>query len=338
MENHIVDGDVSHNELVHSHHPGTFEQAHEKSVKWRTHVASAPTPNPDTSKIKQSSEINPTIKDSISRLDIKVLQLKELFKQADPIEDRKNAATKIGACIRGFIARAHFNRYQKAIKEWKWSRCRRIVWLLDMLLGNQSKLDAGIQQLALNRSVRWARSVFSKWNQVTRQSAPLRRAIRHQAHLKGAAIDRQLLMKVFAGLKSASIGHLSLKKSKKARMELMQSIRSELSEKYMEKGKLGVVPEEEVIHVMHRRVLLNFLEAKRMLHMRSVFGGFCTLLKLREKYEVNARVHWFKTRVGKCFYTWSDYIYMVSVGLERKRWPGPRKYEVTIHSVMLLLL
>ena len=31
---------------------------------------------------------------------------------------------------------------------------------------------------------------------------------------------------------------------------------------------------------------------------------------------------------GKCFYAWTDYTYLVARGLDRKRWPGPRKYEV----------
>ena len=35
-----------------------------------------------------------------------------------------------------------------------------------------------------------------------------------------------------------------------------------------------------------------------------------------------------KKRAGKCFYAWSDHVYMVSEGLDRKRWKGPRKYEI----------
>ena len=41
----------------------------------------------------------------------------------------------------------------------------------------------------------------------------------------------------------------------------------------------------------------------------------------------------FSHLVGKCFYAWSNYIYLVALGLDRKRWPGPRKYEVSNGSV-----
>jgi hypothetical protein len=37
---------------------------------------------------------------------------------------------------------------------------------------------------------------------------------------------------------------------------------------------------------------------------------------------------------GKCFYAWSNYTYLVALGLDRKRWPGPRKYEVSAHCVV----
>jgi hypothetical protein len=37
----------------------------------------------------------------------------------------------------------------------------------------------------------------------------------------------------------------------------------------------------------------------------------------------------FSYLAGKCFFAWSNYVYMVALGLDRKRWPGPRKYEVS---------
>ena len=44
----------------------------------------------------------------------------------------------------------------------------------------------------------------------------------------------------------------------------------------------------------------------------------------------------FSYLAGKCFYAWSNYIYMVALGLDRKRWPGPRKYEVYILCYIFL--
>jgi hypothetical protein len=31
-----------------------------------------------------------------------------------------------------------------------------------------------------------------------------------------------------------------------------------------------------------------------------------------------------------CFFAWSDHVYLVAAGLDRKRWGGPRKYEVRL--------
>lgn len=50
---------------------------------------------------------------------------------------------------------------------------------------------------------------------------------------------------------------------------------------------------------------------------------------------MKAAVHKHFTHLaGKCFYAWSNYVYMVALGLDRKRWPGPRKYEVSYVGVV----
>jgi hypothetical protein len=46
------------------------------------------------------------------------------------------------------------------------------------------------------------------------------------------------------------------------------------------------------------------------------------------RFMKNAIYKHFSYLVGKCFVAWSEYVYMVALGLDRKRWPGPRKYEV----------
>ena len=80
---------------------------------------------------------------------------------------------------------------------------------------------------------------------------------------------------------------------------------------------------------MYRRIIIGFEERKRILAMKFVFGkGFLTIFQKAKKLQEIARVAWFNKRVGTCFYAWSDHIYLVSLGLDRKRWSGPRKYEV----------
>ena len=139
---------------THGDDPGVQDTT--RSIRWRSSSSSNSSKGSggEVSTARAATDVNPSVVKTIGNLDQKVLQLRELFNQVDPIEARKRAATKIAACIRGFIARAHYAHYHVALKEWKWSRCRRVVWLLDMLLGNQSKLDAGLQQLNLNNSVR----------------------------------------------------------------------------------------------------------------------------------------------------------------------------------------
>lgn len=56
--------------------------------------------------------------------------------------------------------------------------------------------------------------------------------------------------------------------------------------------------------------------------------GFLKILATAKKYMANALAHRFKVLVGRCFYSWSDYTYLVGLGLDRKRWNAPRKYEV----------
>ena len=52
-------------------------------------------------------------------------------------------------------------------------------------------------------------------------------------------------------------------------------------------------------------------------------------LVIRAKHQAQTASYFrFQKTAGKCFYAWSNFIYLVSMGLDRKRWPGPRKYEV----------
>ena len=90
-----------------------------------------------------------------------------------------------------------------------------------------------------------------------------------------------------------------------------------------------MVPQQEIEKEMHRRIIIKFENRKRFLAMQFIFRkGFLRLHTRARKMKEAARVHWFNSRAGVCFYAWSDHVYMVGLGLDRKRWPGPRKYEV----------
>ncbi len=171
-------------------------------------------------------------------MDKKLIQLNELFRKGlDPLELRKRAATKINTTVRGFMARRRLSHYRRGIKEWKWSRCRMAMWLVDMLLANQSKLDAGIKRLRMKQDIRACKIIFNKWNIVCKVSAPLRRAVRMQAENLYNQKRLALLSLTYGALKSVCVGKKSLKTINKDRRELIDSIRQKLSEEYAKNGE-----------------------------------------------------------------------------------------------------
>lgn len=138
-------------------------------------------PSPEQKFKIQDVQLEPHIKSSMGSVDIKLMHLRELFNTKNPLEVRMQAATKINQHVRGFIARKHFQHYQRGLREWKWSRCRHIVFVFDLFLETRAKMEAGLQQIELNRHERASKRVFSKWAIITKQNGPLRRSIRAAA-------------------------------------------------------------------------------------------------------------------------------------------------------------
>lgn len=109
-----------------------------------------------------------------------------------------------------------------------------------------------------------------------------------------------------------------------------------MSAKLLAQGELGIISENNLKAVLIRRVLLQFLHKKALLRMGTILGGFKKIVAAARKNEAIANWHVFKSKVGKLFYAWSDWVYLVSVGLDRKRWSGPRKYEVCYSSLFFM--
>lgn len=100
-------------------------------------------------------------------------------------------------------------------------------------------------------------------------------------------------------------------------------------------GLIGVVPQSEMDKELHRRIIIKFEARKRFLAMQFIFNKcLLRLVRSARKRDAAARKHRFEVLAGKCFYAWSDHIYLVGLGLDRKRWPGPRKYEVILWLIM----
>eukprot|EP01035_Chromulina_nebulosa_P021682 gene21682-28057_t len=90
----------------------------------------------------------------------------------------------------------------------------------------------------------------------------------------------------------------------------------------------GIVTDEEVQLAYYRQIVLNFHNKSKLNLCRRIFQGFKLFVKHHRNNEKLAHIKWFNRRAGACFYAWSDYTYEVGTGLQRKRWPGPRKYEI----------
>lgn len=218
----------------------------------------------------QSAAVNQIMSD----IDYKVFNLKEIFRRGDPIADRKRGAELIGALVRGYLCRQRMQKFRRGIREWRWVRCRPVTYIVDILLANHSKRDAGFHLMKTNRVMKTLTSFFNKWAGVCRQNAPVRRMVKQLAEEKINHKRLTLLRTVFDGLRSASVGDLSTRNANAVRRKLIDSIRLELSEKYKlrtHSTHMGVVPEHEVQKILHRRVLEQFVLRQKMLSMKYLF-------------------------------------------------------------------
>ena len=98
---------------------------------------------------------------------------------------------------------------------------------------------------------------------------------------------------------------------------------------FYKKGLKGIIPEVEQHRELNRRLIIQFETRKNFLTLKLVFTkGMKKMYSMAKKFMSMALFHRFKILVGRCFYSWSDHTYLVGLGLDRKRWNAPRKYEV----------
>lgn len=264
----------------------------------------------------------------ISSLDNKIGALRDIFRQVDPLEERRMAAVKIQAIIRGFLARARKRYYYQGVREWRWVRCRPVIWVLDILLSNQSKLDSGFHLLTMNRTMKTLNSIYTKWAAVYRQNVGMRRTMRRAVEERIWNKRHGFMLKHFAALREVTIGIKSRKHASNERRKMIDQIRATLSKKLMLGGDLGVVPDSEIMKVLNRRVVEEFQSRKQTLSKMYKFRAFKKLVEMAKSFQKAARTFRYRQLAGRCFFAWSEHTYLKSRGLDRKRWPGPRKYEV----------
>ena len=101
------------------------------------------------------------------------------------------------------------------------------------------------------------------------------------------------------------------------RRKLIESIRNDMSEKLKEKGEIGVVLDEDVAIAVERKVCMDYIASKKKRSKKMIIKAFQTVITWAKRNEKDAIYHRFKKLCGRCFFAWSDHVYMVSVGLDR---------------------
>lgn len=86
---------------------------------------------------------------------------------------------------------------------------------------------------------------------------------------------------------------------------------------------------------VYREVVTSSIRKRNTHHKRKIFDHFKVILDKSHHANKTALRHQFHRFAGKCFYAWSDWTYSVGSGLERQRWPGPRKYEVRYNQKLV---
>ena len=270
-----------------------------------------------------------SINNHMAELDMKVLHLKELFRHGDPLVERRESATRIVAAVRGFLQRRRYAYFRKGRREWRWLRCKQVLWLLDLRMAAKKAVTQRLEQHIMFKSMRTMMSVFARWVLCAKQSRPVRQEMHRRAFEMGKTKDLELLKVVFAAFKLVTVGGKSTKHANEARRKMIESIRTELSDALKARGELGVVPIEDIERMLYRRVLQEVIERKRLLMLRNLWAnGLAKNLRMARANMKLALQQWSKVRAGRCFYAWSEWVYMVGAGLDRKRWSAPRKYEV----------
>lgn len=235
------------------------------------------------------------IKESLGDIDIKILNLKELFRDGvvNAIEEKKIAATKIAAQIRGYMVRARLRHYRQGLASWKWERCRHSIFVLDIMVSNQLTMDTGLTVYGLKRDIKVLAKVYKVWAYTAKASAALRKEVRKAAEEMRINKMNELLKVVWFELKKVCIGKFSRLHANEERQALIDSIRHELSEKLKKEGKIGVPLDSEIEIVMYRRICLAFIDRKRLLTLKTYMKILTGNMMSGRKNNIKAKKQWY---------------------------------------------
>lgn len=269
------------------------------------------------------------LREVVGDMDSKVVQLRQLFTHVDPLDERARAATSIAAGIRGFLARRRYAVYNDSLVNWKWGRCRVFVAVLQHMTGVVSALDKGVLRMRMKRDTILIRTVMTKWYQVVKNVVPLRRAIAFQAEEKRLIKLFKLKLMVFVAFREGCIGNGSTKQARRERRALIEQKRAEIVESnFRLTGLKLLASEDQVMKAVHKQVLINAKEHMRNRKMRHTFDRIGSLYHDMQLKTKQADRYMFKKYAGRVFYAWSNWLFLVSIGLDRRRWVAPGRYEI----------
>lgn len=169
---------------------------------------------------------------TVNDMDSKIRELRLIFHANDPMEERIKAAVKIGAFIRGWLVRQRYQKYWKALYEFRYGRVKKFLSLIETDLSTAGNVESGARTLMMKRNTSTMEKIFERWAHICRQTAPFRRANLLAAENKYLAKRLELLERTFSAFKGGTIGGDSHKQLRQERRTMIERIRVDLKEQY----------------------------------------------------------------------------------------------------------
>ena len=178
---------------------------------------------------------------TVNDMDGKIRELRLIFHPRDPIEERTAAVIKIGALIRGWLARQRYMKYWKGLYRFRYGRVKKFLCLIETGLTAAGNIQSGTRSLIAKRNTNITHKIFDRWSYLCRQTAPFRRANMLIAENKYQAKVLELLRLTFDAFKDGTIGGDSHKHLRQQRRAMVARLRDEMIEKH-EKVSLYLAP------------------------------------------------------------------------------------------------
>lgn len=296
---------------------------------------------------------------TVSDMDSKIRELRLIFHPKDPLVEREHAVVKICALVRGWLTRQRYQKYWKALYEFRYGRVRKFLCLIEADLIAAGNVESGSQSMLMKRNTMSIQKIFERWAYLCRQTAPFRRANLLAAENKYQVKRLELLQLTFSAFRGGTIGgdsHKQLRQERRAMVERLRGDLKEKQEKVEEKnvevsssvakliisllllqsgGRQYVITELEIQRAVYHEVVMTSIVKRNVRNKRKILDHFKFILDKSHWANKTALRHKFHKYAGRCFYAWSDWTYQIGTGLERKRWPGARKYEVRYNQKLV---